>query len=264
MKFYVWFALAFLSCIAVAQAAQESFQGRDFPVHVPNTLPAKNGALVIVLHGGMGQGTQIERTLGLDSVADKDGFMVAYLNGTPAGEHLPDTMKTWNAGGGCCGLSARSGVDDVAYITGAVQYLSGKYNIDPARIFVMGHSNGAMMSQRLMCETNLFAAAVPVSGILNTDDAACPAALGKRILAIHGSDDKNVPIAGGYGEGISRVKFQSEAHSKKTFEQSGATYTLDIVQGADHNLKHINEAIIRTESVSLPEKAAAFFGLGKN
>jgi len=42
---------------------------------------------------------------------------------------------------------------------------------------------------------------------------------------------------------------------------SGATYTLDIVPGADHMLEHIDAAIQRTDGMTIAEKSARFFGI---
>jgi poly(3-hydroxybutyrate) depolymerase len=129
-------------------------------------------------------------------------------------------------------------------------------------VYALGHSNGAMMAQRMECETGLFAAAVAVSGPLNLDVAKCPGARGLRILAIHGVDDANVPVAGGRGtKGISDVVFTSEQHSQQVFEESGASYTLQLVDGADHFAGHIDAVLQRNEGVSLGAKALRFFGL---
>src|SRR6202034_4418342 len=98
---------------------------------------------------------QSENSLNMDSVAEHDGFIVAYLNGTPVTRFLGDKFLGWNAGGGCCGQPAQNNVDDVSYIKGAVSYLIQKYALDPRRVFGLGHSNGAMMTQRLICETDI-------------------------------------------------------------------------------------------------------------
>ncbi len=251
-----------------ALAAVETYGGRDIIVHVPAQLPpAGSRALVIVLHGGLGNAERIadrrsESGLNMDAVADRDGFIVAYLNGTPVTRFLGNKALGWNAGGGCCGQSAQNNIDDIAYIQGAADELVAKYGIDRARIYGTGHSNGAMMTQRLMCEIPLYAAVVTISGPLNLSTADCAAARGKRILAIHGADDQNVPIAGGAGaKGLSRVAYQSEDHARNVFTQYGAAYTLQIVPGADHALDHIEAVIEKTEGVTIAEKSAAFFGL---
>lgn len=241
---------------------------RDMIVHVPARLPPTGArALVIVLHGGMGSadrivGRQAESGLNLDAVADRDGFVVAYLNGTPVTRLLGSRALGWNAGGGCCGQPAQTGVDDVAYIGGAVGYLAGKYHIDRARVYGIGHSNGAMMAQRMACETKVFAAVVALSGPLQLDTVHCPAAKGQRILAIHGADDQNVPIAGGRGtRGMARVAWRSEENARQVMTGAGAIYTLQIVPGADHMLDHINTAIEQRDGVTIGETAARFFGV---
>jgi polyhydroxybutyrate depolymerase len=247
-------------------AKEESYGGRNMLVYVPSQLHDKP-ALVVVLHGGLGNAQRIEsgqseHGLNMDAVAEKAGFVVAYLNGTPVTRRMGADLLGWNAGGGCCGLSAEHDVDDVHYIQGAVEYLAGKYGIDRSRVYGMGHSNGAMMTQRVMCDTSIYAAEVSISGPLNLDTASCPGARGKRVLAIHGEDDANVPLAGGRGtQGLSKASYNSEARSRQIFANSGATYTLQIVPGADHKLDNIEAAIQQAEGISIAEKAAQFFGL---
>jgi polyhydroxybutyrate depolymerase len=247
----------------------DRFGGRDLLVYVPDSAPPPSGrALVVVLHGGLGNAERIvggeggESGLNLDKLADKDGFVVAYLNGTPVTLRLGDQFLGWNAGGGCCGQSVSS--DDERYISGAVAYLEQKYGVDPARVFGIGHSNGAMMAQRMVCDTHVFAATVAVSGPLNLPVTACPDARGQRVLAIHGAADQNVPIAGGRGsEGYAQVAWSSEARSEQVMTASGASYTLDVVPGAPHRLDDIDAAMRRTKGVSLGETALRFFGLEK-
>ncbi len=247
----------------------DSYGGRDMIVYVPTQLPPTGSrALVVVLHGGLGNaeriaGLKAESGLNMNAVADKNGFIVAYLNGTPVTRNLGSRFLGWNAGGGCCGQSAANDIDDVAYIKGAVGYLAAKYGIDLTRVYGTGHSNGAMMTQRIMCETRLYAAGVAISGPLNLDISTCPAARGERILAIHGADDQNVPIGGGRGKGLAQTPFNSEARARQVFTRSGAAYTLQIVPGADHVLDHIEAVIEKTEGVTIAETSAAFFGILK-
>lgn len=263
-------ALLALSPALAAPAGNttDNYDGRAMIVHVPATLPATGArALVIVLHGGLGNADRIashqaENGLNLDAVADKDGFVVAYLNGTPVTRFMGAKFLGWNAGGGCCGQPAQNGTDDVAYIGGAVSYLAGKYGIDRTRVFAIGHSNGAMMAQRMVCETRVFARVVAISGPLNVDTTRCPAARGLGVLAIHGADDRNVPIAGGKGsKGFAPNVWKSEAQSQAVMTASGAGYTLQVVPGADHFLDHIGAKIEQAEGVTIGEKAARWFGI---
>jgi polyhydroxybutyrate depolymerase len=264
-------ALLVLVCGASVAAQgdnEQDYGGRSLFVYVPSELPAPGKrALVVVLHGGLGNAQRIvsaesEHGLNMDAVAEKAGFIVAYLNGTRVTRHFRADKLGWNAGGGCCGVPAEKQVDDVSYIKGAVDYLVKEYGIDRSRIYGMGHSNGAMMTQRVMCETGMYAAAVAISGPLNLTTENCAAARGRKILAIHGVDDKNVPVAGGQGSrGISRAVYNSEESSRQIFVGAGASYTLQLVKGADHKLDHIDAAIQASEGETIAEKAARFFGL---
>lgn len=268
-KKLLWLLLLLTGFPALAQGTiTESYGGRDILVFTPDHLPpAGSRALVLVLHGGLGNADRIagqtaESGLNMNAVAAKDGFIVAYLNGTPVTRLLGAKFLGWNAGGGCCGVPSTNTIDDVGYITGAIGYLSGKYGIAPGHVYGMGHSNGAMMVQRMACETKAFAAIVAVSGPLNIRDAQCPAAADAHVLAIHGADDRNVPVAGGVGpRGLSRIDFNSEDNSARAFTQAGGHYTLQLVPGADHFLNHIDAAILKSEGAGIAQKAASFFGL---
>jgi polyhydroxybutyrate depolymerase len=261
------FSAPLFASAAMPGASTQTYQGREMIVYVPSR-PSRDLALVVVLHGGLGNAQHIEsqgaeHALNLDALAEKDGFIVAYLNGTPATRFFGADKLAWNAGGGCCGQAAANNVDDVRYISDAVRALIERYHVDAHRIYGMGHSNGAMMTQRLICETTLYQAAVVISGPLNLDTATCPAARGKRILAIHGADDENVPVAGGRGtQGFSSTVFRSVASSRDTFVRSGATYDVHLVAGVGHRLDDIDAAIQQTEGRTIGELAIDFFGLG--
>lgn len=260
------FALACLGASA-GQLGTDTYAGRSALIYTPTKLPAfGDRALVVVLHGGLGNAQRIasqrsESALNMNAVADEGGFVVAYLNGTPVTRFLGTDKLGWNAGG-CCGVPVKNNVNDVGYIQAAVQDIAVRYGIARSRIFGVGHSNGAMMTQRVMCETSLYAAAVPISGPLDTGAQSCPPASGKRLLAIHGADDQNVPISGGRGtKGLSRTDFASEAATARVWQNSGAVYDLQIIAGADHSVDVINAQILKTESQTLAQKVARFFGL---
>ena len=242
---------------------QDSYAGRDMILYVPTQLPPQGQrAMVVALHGGGGNAGFIKDHLKMDGVAEKDGFIVAYLNGSDASARLPGRMKAWNAGNGCCGEPYKNKVDDVGYITGAVHYLTGKYGVNPKRIYGIGHSNGAMMTETLICETGLYQSAIALAGSLMAEVDSCAGARGKTLLAIHGIDDANVPPGGGNGtRGVTSIAFKSEDGSRAMFESSGGKYIIEMLPGTDHNLEHIGATIRKTEGISLAEKAARFFGL---
>ena len=267
----VWLCLSVLATVlpltAMASAQTDTIDGRAAWVHVPQQMKAGPRALVIVLHGGLGSAAHIvdqgaESALNMDSVADQDGFVVAYLNGTPVSKRLGPQFLGWNAGGGCCGVPAETGVDDVTFVRDAIGYLVDKYGIDPKRVYGIGHSNGAMMTLRILCESDIYAGGISVSGPLMVEVKSCPAAKDKPILSIHGADDANVPIAGGRGtKGFSGLSFKPESYTQSIMSQSGAKYRLQIVDKADHSLANIETQLKQSEGLSLAQKAAQFFGL---
>ncbi|MTD16360.1 polyhydroxybutyrate depolymerase [Nakamurella sp. YIM 132087] len=152
---------------------------REYLLHVP---PGTTGPipLVVMLHGGGGSARQARNAYGWDDVADREGFAVAY----PDGLH-----RAWNVGGGCCGQPGTSGSDDVGFVGAVVQDAAGRLPVDPARVYATGMSNGAMMTHRLACDTDLFAAVAPVAGT-RLGDCADPAPI--SLLEIHGTADDRV------------------------------------------------------------------------
>ena len=97
---------------------------RGYRLYKPAGLPA-SAPLVVMLHGGFGSAEQAERAYGWDELADTAKFVVAY----PDGLH-----RAWNTnGGGCCGRSAREGVDDVGFISAAVADIAKNVGINPVQ-----------------------------------------------------------------------------------------------------------------------------------
>ncbi|HWC34712.1 MAG TPA: PHB depolymerase family esterase [Mycobacteriales bacterium] len=144
--------------------------------------------LVVMLHGGYGSGTQAETSYNWDAAADRGHFIAAFPDGY---------LRSWNAGGTCCGPAAKRDVDDVGFIRAVVQAARARAPIDPARIFAAGMSNGAIMAYRLACQTRLFDAVASVAGTMLV---SCGDAAPTSILEIHGTADRNVPYDGGPGQ----------------------------------------------------------------
>jgi polyhydroxybutyrate depolymerase len=154
------------------------------------------------LHGGFGSGAQIEEQIDMNSLAEREGVVVAYPDGVAA---FPDAandllrLRSWN-GGECCGPAVEAQNDDAGFLVAAVQDIGENVCLDLRRVYVTGFSNGAIMSQRLLCEhPEVFAAAAPVSGTLSFPE--CNPGQPVPIMHIHGTEDPNVPFNGGEGCG---------------------------------------------------------------
>lgn len=180
---------------------------RTYRLHVPRRLP-DDPALVVMLHGGFGSGAQAQHAYGWDELADARGVVVAYPDGV---------SRTWNAGD-CCGPAARDDVEDVAFLRALVASLQAEFDIAPARTFGTGMSNGAMMTYRVACETDLFAAIAPVAGTVVTP---CAEPRGIPVLHVHGMLDSAVPFAGGPGDGPGRVDGMPVPDAVEVFRVAG-------------------------------------------
>ncbi len=191
-------ALLLTGCATRAPAdiqtgGKHTIDDRSYLLTVPGNLPSGPVPLVVMLHGGFGSGSKAEGSYGWDELAASEGFVVAYPDGIG---------RAWNVGAGCCGKPGREATDDVAYIQAVVADVSSGLNIDSDRIYATGMSNGAMLSYRLACDTDLFAAIAPVAGtILGECDSPAPIS----VLEIHGMEDASVRMDGITGSGPASI-----------------------------------------------------------
>jgi polyhydroxybutyrate depolymerase len=167
---------------------------RTFVVRTPpNTSQGSALPVVLVLHGGGGNAANAEQMTGFTALVDRERVLVVYPEGTSRRPRL--SLLTWNAGH-CCGSAMERRVDDVGFIGALLDTLAARYPIDPARIYVTGMSNGAMMSHRLGRElSHRIAAIAPVVGAVFGDETA--PATPVSALMINGLLDKSVPPHGG-------------------------------------------------------------------
>jgi polyhydroxybutyrate depolymerase len=213
--------------------------------------------LLVALHGGGGNARFMLDHLKIDGVAEKNGFIVAYLNGSAATRIGGNKLKAWNAGSGCCGEPYSDKVDDVGYIAGAVRYLQQKYGVSPERTFGVGHSNGAMMMQTMSCMTDLFREVATLAGTLMAEVPSCPAASNHTIYNYHGALDVNLPIVGGFGsKGVTNINFTSQAKAKALFENAGGRYLLHVLPGADHSIEHLSLSSQKQDGLTIGERLA--------
>ncbi len=170
---------------------------RTYRVHLPGGIaPAAGAPVLIVLHGGGGNGKQVDHAKGISDLADQEGFIAVYPNGSGRTSKL----LTWNAYN-CCAYAHAQDIDDVAFISALIDRVIADYDVDPTRIYITGHSNGAMMTFRLACElSDKIAAAAPYAGALNTD--SCSPDSPVPMLIMNGADDTSVLVSGGTGSGI--------------------------------------------------------------
>ena len=183
---------------------------RTWRLYVPRSLPPTGEVpLVIGLHGGFGSGEQFAADAYFGAQAERGGFIAVYPDGISRGRLIE--VRTWNAGN-CCGEAADQNVDDVAFIEALIDRLHTALPLDADRVYITGHSNGAMMGYRLACElSDRIAAIAVVAGSL---EAPCSPSEPVSILSIHGDADEHHPLEGGTGpRSVTPTRYNSVANS---------------------------------------------------
>ena len=180
---------------AQVQQGLLEFDGRrrSYLYYVPTEV-ASNPALVIVLHGSLGDGAQARRAMAyeFDRRADENGFIVVYPDGferhwngcRAAGPYLANTLD----------------VNDVGFLGALIDHFAREYGADSDRVFVTGISNGGHMALRMALEApeRVRAVAPIVASLPSGENFDCRRS-GKPValLLMNGTADPMNPHQGG-------------------------------------------------------------------
>ncbi|MFZ5470257.1 MAG: alpha/beta hydrolase family esterase [Myxococcota bacterium] len=140
-----------------------------------------------MLHGGGGNAEDTQNAMGLDAIADAEGFIAVYPNGTGR-KVLGKLFATWSSDEQCCGDALKENVDDVAFISLLIDTLVKEQQVDPKRVYATGLSNGGNMSHRLGCELAQKLAAIAPMGALRVL-AGCAPSRPVPVMIVHGTAD---------------------------------------------------------------------------
>jgi polyhydroxybutyrate depolymerase len=167
---------------------------RSTSVDLPNGYNPNNPApLLLDLHGFMGDGLSQQRFSRLSNVARENGFVYA----APDGLRNSNGDQFWNASRACCNFD-RTDIDDAAFLKSLIDEISEKVAIDPKRIYIFGHSNGAFMSYKFACiYPDTVAAIVGVAGAMDSVGNDCAISSPVSVLEIHGTADTVIGFTGG-------------------------------------------------------------------
>ena len=175
---------------------------RSYLLHIPdNYNPQQRLPLVLVIHGAFSTPERMEEQSSFSDLADRENILVAY----PAGAYgIFGFLQHWNAGH-CCGRAARDNTDDVGFLVNVIRDISDRFNVDTTRVYMVGFSNGGMLTYRFAAEqTDFLAAAAPMAAALG-GRASSKTLLWKTpkprkplpLIIFHARDDPSVPFKGG-------------------------------------------------------------------
>ena len=161
---------------------------RKYLLYLPRTYDrARPTPLVISMHGASGWPVQQMELSRWNELADRQGFIVVYPSGMDSAG-----PRVWHVDEGP-GLPR-----DVRFISELIDKLEASYNIDPARIYANGFSNGGGMAFVLSCTLSERVAAVGMVGAAQTLPWSwCREHRAVPMIAFHGTADSFAFYNGG-------------------------------------------------------------------
>lgn len=177
---------------------------REYFIHTPpNMDPDKPLPVVLVYHGVGSNDVQVggetskgaenmERVSGFSEKADQEGFIVVYMQGNP------DRNMSWNNK-----ELAFSRSDDITYTNKVLDDIGLTQNVDPAKIYIAGFSQGGSFVNRAVNDPSLrevFAAGGTVAAWMTGKERTEPTGDKDPIsmISIHSVDDSTVPYDGAW------------------------------------------------------------------
>lgn len=221
-----------------AQSGQLEWGGRErrFIEYIPANLPA-DAPLIVVLHGSVmnGGSMRIAAGYGFDLLADQQRFAVVYPSGY---------LGHWNDCRNKAQFAAkREQIDDSGFLLALIDRMVRQYQLDPARVFLVGYSNGGHMAFRLGIEApdRIAGIAVAAASVPEPQDSSCDySSRTPRVMLVNGTDDNWNPYEGGDTSGFgvhSRGNVLSAVASAEHFAQRNGVQRKAAVQ----TLPHLNE-----------------------
>jgi predicted esterase len=176
---------------------------RVYYLYVPENVASKP-PLIVTLHGSGRDGLSLVEKW--KDIADQEGFIVAGPNAMNSAE--------W------------SSTDDSAdFLREIVEQLKSKYAIDPKRVFLFGHSAGAVYALNLsMSQSEYFAATAVHAGSWRSNEELSYAHLAKR----------KTPIAIFIGDVDQYFPIDSVKKTEELLKSNQFPVQLTVMKGHDH------------------------------
>ena len=176
---------------------------RAYYLYVPENLPSKP-PLILTLHGSSRDGSSLVEKW--KDIADKEGFILAGPNSL--------NSSRWS-----------STDDSEDFLREIVEQLKGKYSVDPKRVFLFGHSAGAVYALNLsMSQSEYFAATAVHAGSWRSSQELNIVRLAKR----------KTPIAIFVGDVDQYFPLDSVKKTEELLKSNQFPVQVTIMKGHDH------------------------------
>ena len=166
---------------------------REYIIYVPEAYDGTSKVpLMLNFHGYGGFANQYLKYADMRPLADMENFILVYPQGT-----LLNGDPHWNSGLGSD--NNKSDADDFGFVEALIDEICSKYNIDSARVYSCGYSNGAFFTYALACyHSDKIAAIGSVAGTMMEETYNnCGPSHPTAMINIHGTSDYVVPYGGG-------------------------------------------------------------------
>jgi poly(3-hydroxybutyrate) depolymerase len=153
--------------------------------------------LLVVLHDDKDSGEFASAETGLGVAGVRAGYAVVFADGTGVST---ERQMTWNSGA-VANYASEHRIDDVGFLRAVVADVARRRNVDPDRVFAVGHGQGGAMCHRLAREAADVFRGIAVYGgsaRFEPDQGGAPVA----VLMIEGTADR--AVRAGFGQGRSR------------------------------------------------------------
>jgi len=150
---------------------------RSYILRFPKNYDGKTKLpLVMLLNGANDSAAYAEKAYHFDEKGEKEGFVLV----------LPDALgeyHVWSSSG-----DSDATKDDIEFLTTLLETLPKNYAIDTKRVYIAGHSAGAIMTYRMAGERpDLVAAIGIVAGVVGSDFPSPKTPV--PLIAFHGKED---------------------------------------------------------------------------
>jgi polyhydroxybutyrate depolymerase len=189
----LFFAVSFHVKSQTLQSINHNGVNRVYFCYTPSDYsPSQSLPLLIVLHGLTQTGGGVMDITNFNAIAEQEKFIVVYPSGL---------NNAWNAN---MNVSV-STADDKGFLEALIGHFQQNFNTNPSKQYLCGFSNGAFMSHKMACESDLcFAEIATISGTMSDSVYAnCNPSKATSVLHIHGTADAVVPYNGGAATGAS-------------------------------------------------------------